>query len=94
MKQFKSKNPYVFYRAFYYDNRNRPLRKIEPRRISSQFHPLHHDLCVGHRDGKSTILFHIVLVLIQIVLLRKNFKPVQLLQVLVGIVFGYFTTIL
>lgn len=49
--------------------------------------------CVwGIEMGKATILFHIVLVLIQIVLLRKNFKPVQLLQVLVGIVFGYFTT--
>lgn len=42
--------------------------------------------------GKATILFHVVLVLLQILLLRKNFKPSQLLQVLVGIVFGYFTT--
>ncbi len=49
--------------------------------------------CVwGIEMGKATILFHIVLVLIQILLLRKNFKPVQLLQVPVGIVFGYFTT--
>lgn len=49
--------------------------------------------CVwGLEMGKATILFHIVLVLIQILLLRKNFKPVQLLQVPVGIVFGYFTT--
>ena len=49
--------------------------------------------CVwGIEMGKATILFHIVLVVIQILLLRKNFKPVQLLQVLVGIVFGYFTT--
>ncbi len=45
--------------------------------------------CVwGIEMGKATILFHIVLVLIQILLLRKKFKPVQLLQV----VFGYFTT--
>lgn len=49
--------------------------------------------CVwGIEMGKATILFHIVLVLIQLVLLRKKFKPVQLLQVLIGIVFGYFTT--
>ena len=49
--------------------------------------------CVwGLEMGKATILFHVVLVLIQILLLRKNFKPAQLLQVPVGIVFGYFTT--
>ena len=49
--------------------------------------------CVwGIEMGKATILFHIVLVVIQILLLRKKFKPVQLLQILVGIVFGYFTT--
>ena len=49
--------------------------------------------CVwGIEMGKATILFHIVLVLLQILLLRKKFKPIQLLQVLVGIVFGYFTT--
>ncbi len=49
--------------------------------------------CVwGIEMGKATILFHIVLVLIQLVLLRKKFKPVQLLQVVIGIVFGYFTT--
>ncbi len=49
--------------------------------------------CVwGLEMGKATILFHIVLVLIQILLLRKKFKPAQLLQIPVGIVFGYFTT--
>ena len=46
----------------------------------------------GIEMGKATILFHCGLVLIQILLLRKNFKPKNLLQVLVGIVFGYFTT--
>lgn len=46
----------------------------------------------GIEMGKATILFHIVLVLIQIVLLRKNFKIKNLAQVLIGIVFGYFTT--
>ena len=49
--------------------------------------------CVwGIEMGKAMILFHIVLVLIQILVLRKNFKPVQLLQILIGVVFGYFTT--
>ena len=49
--------------------------------------------CVwGIEMGKATILFHIVLVLLQILLLRREFKPAQLLQVLVGVVFGYFTT--
>lgn len=49
--------------------------------------------CVwGIEMGKATILFHIVLVLIQILLLREKFKPVQLLQVVIGVVFGYFTT--
>ena len=42
--------------------------------------------------GKATILLHCSLVLLQIILLRRNFKPVNLLQVAVGIVFGYFTT--
>lgn len=49
--------------------------------------------CVwGIEMGKATIIFHAVLVLIQILILRKRFKPVNLLQVVVGIVFGYFTT--
>ena len=49
--------------------------------------------CVwGIEMGKATILFHTALVLLQIVLLRKNFKIKNLLQVAVGIVFGYFTT--
>lgn len=49
--------------------------------------------CVwGIEMGKATIILHIFLVLLQILLLRKNFKPINLLQVLVGIIFGYFTT--
>ena len=49
--------------------------------------------CVwGLEMGKATILFHVVLVIIQLLLLRKKFKPVQLLQIPVGVVFGYFTT--
>lgn len=49
--------------------------------------------CVwGIEMGKATIMFHAALVLIQILILRKRFKPINLLQVVVGIVFGYFTT--
>lgn len=46
----------------------------------------------GLEMGKATILFHIVLVIIQIIILRKDFKIKNLLQVFVGIIFGYFTT--
>lgn len=42
--------------------------------------------------GKATILFHCILVLLQILIRRKNFKLKSLLQIPVGIVFGYFTT--
>lgn len=49
--------------------------------------------CVwGIEMGKATIIFHAALVLIQILILRKRFKPINLLQVVVGIGFGYFTT--
>lgn len=49
--------------------------------------------CVwGIEMGKATILYHTILVLLQIVILRKDFKAGSLLQVAVGIVFGYFTT--
>lgn len=47
---------------------------------------------LGIEMGKATIIFHCFLVLLQMILLRRNFKPINLLQVLVGIVFGYFTT--
>ena len=46
----------------------------------------------GLEMGKATILFHIALVILQIILLGKSFKIKNLLQVIVGIVFGYFTT--
>lgn len=49
--------------------------------------------CVwGIEMGKATILFHIVLVILQLLLLRKDFKAINLLQVIIGIIFGYFTT--
>jgi uncharacterized membrane protein YczE len=46
----------------------------------------------GIEMGKATILFHCVLVLLQIILLRKKFEIQNILQIPVGIVFGYFTT--
>ena len=46
----------------------------------------------GIEMGKATIIFHIVLVFIQFLLLRKNFKLITLLQIPVGVIFGYFTT--
>ena len=49
--------------------------------------------CVwGIEMGKATILFHCFLVVVQILLLRKKFKPINLMQIAVGVVFGYFTT--
>ncbi len=46
----------------------------------------------GLEMGKATILFHIVLVLLQVLILRGAFQIKNLLQVVVGVVFGYFTT--
>lgn len=46
----------------------------------------------GVEMGLATFLFHVVLVLIQILLLRKRFKLKNLLQIAVGVVFGFFTT--
>lgn len=48
--------------------------------------------CWGIEMGKATILFHCVLVLFQVLLLRRAFRVKSLLQIPVGIVFGYFTT--
>ena len=46
----------------------------------------------GLEMGKATIVFHIVLVVLQILILRGTFQIKNLLQVVVGVVFGYFTT--
>lgn len=43
--------------------------------------------------GFATFLFHIALVLIQILLLGKRFKVKNLIQIAVGVVFGLFTTL-
>jgi uncharacterized membrane protein YczE len=49
--------------------------------------------CVwGIEMGEATIIFHCILVLLQILLLRRRFKMKNLLQIAIGIVFGYFTT--
>ncbi len=47
----------------------------------------------GIEMGKATIMFHCMLVLLQIILLRKKFQIKNVLQVLAGIIFGYFTTL-
>ncbi len=50
--------------------------------------------CVfGIEMGNATILFHLFLIALQVVLLRKNFKPINLLQIAVGVMFGKFTTL-
>lgn len=43
--------------------------------------------------GFATILFHIALVILQFLILRKNFKAKILLQVVAGVLFGYSTTL-
>lgn len=40
--------------------------------------------------GQYTMIFSAFLVLLQILILRKDYQPVQLLQLLVGVLFGYF----
>ena len=46
----------------------------------------------GIEMGKATIILHAAFVLMQIILLRRKFEARQLLQIVVGVVFGYFTT--
>lgn len=49
--------------------------------------------CVAGIDlGIATMIFSVVMVLIQIVLLRKDYKLINLLQLPVGILFGMFLT--
>lgn len=43
---------------------------------------------VGLEMGKATILFHVVLVLFQILLLRRAFQAKNLFQIFAGILFG------
>ena len=51
--------------------------------VVSQFTPL--------SVGTATIVMHIVLILLQILLLRRQYDPVQLLQLPVALVFGVLT---
>ncbi len=46
----------------------------------------------GLEMGKATILFHTFLVFLQILILGKAFEKKNFLQVVVGVLFGYFTT--
>lgn len=46
----------------------------------------------GVELGRATIGIYIVLVLIQIALLRRKFRPIQLLQILITFAFGFFIT--
>lgn len=49
--------------------------------------------CVwGIEMGKATIVFHAALVLVQVILLRRGFRIKNLLQIPVGVLFGYMTT--
>lgn len=43
--------------------------------------------------GIATMLFSVLMVLLQIIILRKKFKPINLLQLPIGILFGMFLTI-
>lgn len=47
----------------------------------------------GIEMGQATIIFHIMLVLLQIILLRRAFKAKNLLQVPVGVLFGACTSL-
>jgi len=46
----------------------------------------------GLEMGLATMIFHTFLVLIQVIILRKKFKPISVLQIPVGVLFGLFTT--
>lgn len=46
----------------------------------------------GIEMGLATIIFHVLLVLLQLVLLRRSFKVKNLLQVPVGVLFGLLTS--
>lgn len=41
--------------------------------------------------GTATILMHVVLILLQILLLRRRYDPIQLMQLPVALVFGFLT---
>ena len=47
----------------------------------------------GIEIGVATVIFHTILVITELILLRRAFKPKHFLQGPVGILFGFFTTI-
>ncbi|MBR5088273.1 MAG: hypothetical protein IK093_02480 [Ruminiclostridium sp.] len=51
------------------------------------------ELCGGIEMGLGTSIMHAFFVLAQIIMLRKKFRPIMLLQIPVGIIFGWFTTL-
>ncbi len=51
------------------------------------------EVTAGIEIGLGTILFQSVLVIIQIILMRKEFKLKNLLQIPVGVVFGWMTSV-
>ena len=50
------------------------------------------NLIWGIEIGVATFIFHVILVLIELVVLRKDFKAKHFLQVFAGVLFGYFTS--
>ena len=50
------------------------------------------NLVWGIEIGVATFMFHVLLVLIELVVLRKDFKAKHFLQVFAGVLFGYFTS--
>lgn len=51
------------------------------------------DLVWAIEIGIATFIFHALLVVIELILLRRNFKPKHFLQVFVGVLFGAFTSV-
>lgn len=49
-------------------------------------------LITGIEMGKATMLFHVLLIVFQLALLRSEFKGKHMFQLMVAVVFGYFTT--
>lgn len=54
--------------------------------------PYAFELIWGIDLGKATIIVYMILILLQIIVLRKNYKPIQLLQVLCSYLLGFFIT--
>ncbi|MDD3227334.1 MAG: DUF6198 family protein [Tissierellia bacterium] len=42
--------------------------------------------------GKATLFFYLILIALQIILLRRNYKPIQILQIVGTFLFGIFVT--